>query len=1152
MLTRGLDEPDEGPASAPRGASDAARPGAGNSRHLGGQRENPVISRRTRGISYIWILATLPTAAILGAFVHTQRDYLLAFVLVASWLVLPAQVVTVAAWRQARASDRRFWELYGAGLGLMALIGALTLVQALVGLGSWIHLSDPLVLACAASFLAALFDFVRTRSTIRVHILDVLESAMLVIAVFAFVPLAWGTRPIATESLWFTFSSTVAMVGVLAGFCWSLAMFRRVKGRMLPDEKLGMAIGGVCGLNATLQMAQGLSGFALPPSLLLVTQAACFGVVFLTAIQLAQRAPRSYDTLPPHEQTRTRAFDSVAIALLAPLLVITVLLQDQVPWAIWHFTGVAFVLLMLATFRGKLAMREAQRLYSDVETAADARRRLLAEVLQSADHDRHRVAAQLHQQATAFYVAFTSFLRLTDREDVNPSVLGMRDDLERQAEDMRELMLAIRPLEAHADGAANLRSTIAAYVDSLFADTAPLTVDIRIDDDLAIDWATETILMRIIQEALRNVAKHAHASHVIVAIEAEDAGVVLKVLDDGVGFDPRDLLFESGNDYMRNFAAHVGGHVFIESEPGQGTTLRAVLGGPRTPPPRPGVATTTETEGTPIRKAHLRLVPENGESPDDEHAPASRGTQVQVPNQLRSSPLTSVHARLAQRRADSSGRRFFYFKQPASEMVVKDILQISVASFVPLPVAIVAGYTLGNRTNSAVWMLAAITLYTMVLASIAVDLRRLRIGAWDRFDPREVFAQLTGSMLATGAFGIATGGTVATFGIVLIVVLLIGVVVGSRPMIVALWCISSLTAVSVSAITAPHEPFTWPTVLFFVLGSAVIAAIVDLTVSRSRDGLRSLEAVADFTSFACSVRDWNTDSDQALQKVASSVDAKAVVLYERPNRGSHQLTTLARWASTAELSPFVESELRLLSERARSDTGLERGCSTLTRQRLLAIAAPTTSSEIILCVALDTLGSRDDAALIAAVSALASVIDRNGLIEDLLGDALTDPLTGLANRRQLEDFLSYAAGRANRSAEPLTVTMIDLDDFKHFNDRWGHSAGDEVLRSFAKQLRARLRAQDVAGRYGGDEFCLLLPDTEATEAAVVLEDLRAHLADFANEPVTFSAGVAQLVDGESEARLLARADAMLYLAKAEGRDCTLTDDSAATDPLTTN
>jgi diguanylate cyclase (GGDEF)-like protein len=393
-------------------------------------------------------------------------------------------------------------------------------------------------------------------------------------------------------------------------------------------------------------------------------------------------------------------------------------------------------------------------------------------------------------------------------------------------------------------------------------------------------------------------------------------------------------------------------------------------------------------------------------------------------------------------------------------------------------------------------------------------------------------------MLATGAFGIATGGEVALFGPILLIDLLLAVIVGSRFMIAALWAIAVSTVAAVLAITHPGDPlFVW-TVLFFAFSSGLVAGIVDLTVRNARSGLRSLEAVADFTSFACSVRDWDVDAEDVLRKVADSVEAATLVVYERRHSGSGQVRELARWIRGTELSPFVESELRRLAERAQPDGAFEVMAPSNRRARLLAIAAKATASDIIIAVEMDRVGQRDDAALIAAVSSLSSVIDRTNLIEQLVGEARTDPLTGLANRRQLQDYVVHAIGSSQRRGEPLAVAMIDLDHFKQFNDRFGHRAGDQVLQQFAYRLRARLRAQDIAARYGGEEFCILLPGTTAADAQQVLEDLRTTIDQCEGERVTFSAGVAELCGHGSGDALIADADAALYRAKRAGRNRT--------------
>ena len=138
--------------------------------------------------------------------------------------------------------------------------------------------------------------------------------------------------------------------------------------------------------------------------------------------------------------------------------------------------------------------------------------------------------------------------------------------------------------------------------------------------------------------------------------------------------------------------------------------------------------------------------------------------------------------------------------------------------------------------------------------------------------------------------------------------------------------------------------------------------------------------------------------------------------------------------------------------------------------------------------------------------------------------------------------LDEEIARAHRNQAPCSVALIDLDWFKRINDTYGHPTGDEVLRTFAITVFANVRPIDKFGRYGGEEFLLLLPDTSDEGAARILDRLRAIIADLdwsAFSPgmqVTISAGVATLKPNETPDIILARADSALYAAKARGRN----------------
>jgi diguanylate cyclase (GGDEF)-like protein len=155
--------------------------------------------------------------------------------------------------------------------------------------------------------------------------------------------------------------------------------------------------------------------------------------------------------------------------------------------------------------------------------------------------------------------------------------------------------------------------------------------------------------------------------------------------------------------------------------------------------------------------------------------------------------------------------------------------------------------------------------------------------------------------------------------------------------------------------------------------------------------------------------------------------------------------------------------------------------------------------------------------------------------------AATDRLTGLPNQRAVQDTLKRMVAQASRTITPLTAILLDLDHFKEINDLFGHDRGDEVLAAAGDVLRTAVRESDFVGRYGGEEFLLLLPSTEGEDALRVAEAARAaisaiHVAGI-DRPITASAGVATLpLDAGDSVSLFRAADRALYAAKASGRD----------------
>jgi diguanylate cyclase (GGDEF)-like protein len=158
-------------------------------------------------------------------------------------------------------------------------------------------------------------------------------------------------------------------------------------------------------------------------------------------------------------------------------------------------------------------------------------------------------------------------------------------------------------------------------------------------------------------------------------------------------------------------------------------------------------------------------------------------------------------------------------------------------------------------------------------------------------------------------------------------------------------------------------------------------------------------------------------------------------------------------------------------------------------------------------------------------------VEISRLVSRLEGLARTDPLTGVPNRRVWEEELPRELERARRMGTDLCVAMIDLDNFKSYNDRHGHQAGDLVLKEAATAWRAEVRSTDLLARYGGEEFVLLLPACALDGAVQIVERLRQ-----VTPLVTCSVGLARWDFQESPPELVERADQALYEAKARGRD----------------
>ncbi len=159
----------------------------------------------------------------------------------------------------------------------------------------------------------------------------------------------------------------------------------------------------------------------------------------------------------------------------------------------------------------------------------------------------------------------------------------------------------------------------------------------------------------------------------------------------------------------------------------------------------------------------------------------------------------------------------------------------------------------------------------------------------------------------------------------------------------------------------------------------------------------------------------------------------------------------------------------------------------------------------------------------------------------------TDPLTGVQNRRGLDDALSSQMALLHRYDVRFALVLFDIDHFKQINDQRGHLRGDELLRELAARLDDSARETDYVARYGGEEFVIVMPQTDLFGACIFAERMRVAVAQRLS--LTISGGVAEALDGDSVESLLARADEALYAAKAGGRNCVFCHDGQQVQPI---
>lgn len=266
------------------------------------------------------------------------------------------------------------------------------------------------------------------------------------------------------------------------------------------------------------------------------------------------------------------------------------------------------------------------------------------------------------------------------------------------------------------------------------------------------------------------------------------------------------------------------------------------------------------------------------------------------------------------------------------------------------------------------------------------------------------------------------------------------------------------------------------------------------------------------------------------------VDNLIYIFLTNEQTGQYKLA----WPSACKDSK-IEELLLTLKEKELTKDGRTYGKKLRSESKDVGVLVAKNTSEKITEKDIDYLNQLS--------SQIATTINRANVYAEILKHATLDALTGFYNRRQLEERIKQEVSNAKRQNAPLCGIMTDIDFFKRVNDTYGHAVGDLVLKTIAKVIRGQLREYDIAGRYGGEEFSILLPFTKIEEARMVAERLRTTIenkvidiskvnpdSETKEIKITLSLGIYEIKPEDKEEDLLKKADKALYQAKNTGRN----------------
>jgi diguanylate cyclase (GGDEF)-like protein len=429
---------------------------------------------------------------------------------------------------------------------------------------------------------------------------------------------------------------------------------------------------------------------------------------------------------------------------------------------------------------------------------------------------------------------------------------------------------------------------------------------------------------------------------------------------------------------------------------------------------------------------------------------------------------------------------------------------------------------------------AGLVVLGVVVAILAFDLRRLAAtGGHRTMAPPTAMAVNVLDTSGSALLLIASGLPVAIWAAVLMLPTCLQVLIGDRRMVGISVGAAAAWAAAGMAVDHADAGTTLAVAILFGGSWLLVLGILRVESMVSFKGVAMSEQFASLTQVAATASDEQVGVEEILELAGPLLRAGRLDLLRV---GSGPVQQVATWQSAlTEHAPLDLADVEAVAASGAARARPGRLVSPVPGRDGVRLVLAVSEAVVPAATMAVTFAHRVERVCLQ----IGTLVDRLDLVAQLEALIRTDSLTGLPNRRALNERLVDEVARARRTASPFTLVMIDLDRFKQYNDDFGHVAGDEALQAVASTLRERLRATDFLGRFGGEELVALLPDTTTEAAVQVLEELHTlvrHQA--APRPITFSAGVAAWDQLESPEQLLVRADAALYEAKETGRDRT--------------